>query len=170
VPVGITVQSNTGSSNGHNLSAAAQVGFAPGTCTRFGPLAGLAWQRVEVDGFTESGSFTRLGFGDQTRNSVVASVGLKATTHCGMFRPFAEVDYSWELASTDRDVAAFLITTTAPGYTMPAVLLDKSWGSATLGTNVILGPGLTGLVSASTNFGQGDVTTYGVQVGLNFAF
>jgi hypothetical protein len=26
------------------------------------------------------------------------------------------------------------------------------------------------LVSASTNFGQGDVTTYGVQVGLSFAF
>ena len=65
VPIGITTQSNLGNTDGTNLSVASQFGFAFGGCTKAGPFAGLVWQRVEVDGFTESGGFTSLSFADQ---------------------------------------------------------------------------------------------------------
>ena len=169
-PIGITLQNNFGKTNGSNLSVAAQAGFAIGGCFKQGPVVGLAWQRVEVDGFTEKGSFTSLSFGDQSRNSTIASIGYKATTHCGTFRPFAEAIYNQELASTGHDVTATLTTSAAPSYRMPGVELDKRWGTARLGANVVLGPGVTGLAAFSIDAGQSDFVNYGAQVGINFAF
>jgi len=169
-PIGITLQPNAGGTSGSNASVAAQAGLAVGGCIKQGPVAGLVWQRVEVGGFTEAGSFTNLTFGDQTRDSAIASIGWKLSGHCGMFRPFAQLSYSRELASTDRSVTATLTTVAAPSYSMPAVDLDKDWGMARLGANVVLGPNVTGLIALSSNFGQSDVTTYGVQIGFNVSF
>ncbi len=170
VPVGITTQANPGSTHGTNLSVAGQIGFALGGCVKQGPFAGLAWQRVEVDGFTETGGFTSLSFADQTRDSTIGSVGFKVSSHCGAIRPFGQVSYSQELASTDREVTASLTTTDAPSYHLPAVVLGKHWGSATLGSNFILAPGVTALAAFSADFGQSDVVSLGGQIGINIAF
>jgi hypothetical protein len=40
-----------------------------------GPVAGLILQQARVNGFTESGSFTSLSFGEQIRNSEVGVLG-----------------------------------------------------------------------------------------------
>ena len=171
VPIGITVQSNFGKTDGTNASLAAQAGinFKAGALTH-GPLAGITWQRVDVDGFAETGSFTRLAFGDQTRDSAISALGWQAVLDLGMFRPFAQVVWKHELASTDRNVTASLLTTDAPSYYLPAVSLGTDWGTAAVGVNVILSPGVTGLAAFSTDFGQNDVTTYGAQIGINVAF
>ena len=75
-----------------------------------------------------------------------------------------------ELANTDRDVTAFLTTIAAPGYFMPAVVLGKDWGTASVGTTWKLGRGVTALGVVTADFGQRDVTTYAAQFGLNVAF
>ena len=170
VPIGITTQSNLGTTDGTSLSAAAQFGLAFGGCTKAGPFAGLAWQRVEVEGFTESGGFTSLSFADQTRQSTVGTVGAKLTTHCGAFRPFGQVSYSQELASTDREVTASLTNPDAPSYHMPAVELGKNWGSATLGAHFIFTPNVRLFGALSADLGQSDVVTYGAQAGINVSF
>jgi outer membrane lipase/esterase len=170
VPIGITTETNLGNTKGTNLSVAAQVGVATTGCLRTGPFAGLTWQRVEVDGFTETGDYTSLSFGDQTRESTVATAGLKATTHCGVVRPFGQISYSQELASTGREVTASLTTTGAPSYHMPAVELGKNWGSATLGAHFIFTPSVRLFGALSADLGQSDVVTYGAQAGINVSF
>jgi outer membrane lipase/esterase len=171
VPLGITVQSNSGQTDGRNVSLAAQAGYNfTSAALTHGPVVGLTWQRVEVDGFTETGSVTSLAFGDQTRDSAISALGYRASLDLGGFRPFAQLVWHHELASTGREVTAILTTTTAPGYHMPAVVLGKDWGTATIGANVKLGAGVSALAAFSTDFGQDDAVTYGAQVGLNVAF
>ena len=171
VPIGITLQFNNGHTDANNWSLAMEGGykFATGWLTH-GPVAGLAMQRVEVNDFIETGSFTSLGFGSQTRESMIGTLGYRATLELGVFRPFAQVAWNHELADTERAVRAWLTTIAAPSYTMPAVELGKDWGTASVGTTLKLGRGITALGAATAEFGQHDARTYGGQIGLNVAF
>ena len=171
VPIGITLQRNSAETDGHNISVAAQGGidFKSGPLTH-GPVVGLTWQRISVDGFTEEGGFTSLAFGDQTRDSAITALGYRVSFDLGLFRPFAQATWNHELASTDRDVTASLTTIAAPSYYMPAVVLGRDWGTAIVGTNIRLAPGVSALAAFSTEFGQDDAVTYGGQIGLNIAF
>jgi len=170
VPIGITLQPNTGSTSGKDLSVAAEGGydFVQGALTH-GPVVGFILQRASVGGFTEIGSFTSLGFGDQTRDSAVSVLGYRAGFDVGPLHPFAEIVWDHEWASTDRLIAASLTTIAAPSYLMPAVVVGKDWATGTAGTTVRLATGLTGLASVTAQVGQTGVTSYGGRVGLNFA-
>ncbi len=193
VPIGITQQSNTGNTSGRNVSFAAEVGYdftarldgsmpamplkAPASMPLLthGPVVGIVLQHITVDGYTETdpfaaiGGFTALSFGGQTRNSAVTELGYQASLDLGRWRPFAKLAWNHELASTDRSVTASLTSVTAPSYWMPAVVLGKDWGTATIGTTVTFAPGFTGYGTLTSQIGQQNVTTYGGQVGLNVA-
>jgi outer membrane lipase/esterase len=168
VPIGITLQNNNGKTDGSNISVALQGGydFVRGAFTH-GPVAGLTWQHVNIGGFTESGSFTSLGFGDQTRESLISGLGYKATYDFGRFRPYVQAVWNHEFAS-DRMVRASLTTIEAPSYEMPAVKLGRDWAAATLGTTMNISNAFTGLASFTAQAGQAGVTTYGGRVGLNY--
>jgi outer membrane lipase/esterase len=98
-------------------------------------------------------------------------LGYRATLRWGLWQPFAQVVWNHQLANTDREVTASLTTVDfAPSYSMPAVLLGRDWGTASVGTTLKLGPGTTLFGSVTTDFGQHDVRTYGAQFGLNIAF
>jgi outer membrane lipase/esterase len=197
VPIGITTQSNTGNTSGQNTSFAAEFGYdfvtplggsavapampvkAPpataGWAITHGPVVGIVLQRVRVDGFTETdpfasiGGFTALAFADQTRNSAVSELGYRASIDIGIWRPFAKLVWNHELASTDRSVTASLTTVAAPSYFMPAVVLGKDWGTATIGTTATIAQGVTGYATFSGEIAQRNVVAYGGQVGLNVA-
>jgi outer membrane lipase/esterase len=171
VPIGISVQLNNGNTSGSDWLLATEGGykFHSGPLTH-GPVAGLTLQRVNVSSFTETGSFTSLAFGDQTRDSVISALGYRASFDWGMWRPFAQVVWNHEFADTDRNVTAWLTTTTAPGYSLPAVDLGHDWATASVGTTIKLGAGVTMLGALTAEFGQSDVNTYGAQLGLNIAF
>ena len=171
VPIGITIQPNAGSTSGTNWSLAATGGldFVNGPWTH-GPVAGILWQQVRVGGFTETGSFTSLSFGDQTRDSAISTLGYRVAFDAGMFRPFAKLAWNHELASTDRLIVTSLTTTVAPSYRLPAIELGKDWGTGQIGTQVALGGGLTGIASFIAQVGQNGVVVYGGQFGLNMAW
>src|SRR5262245_9428900 len=170
VPIGITLQPNTGNARGSNISLAFETGynFMTGRLTH-GPLVGAVLQRVHVDGFTESGSFTSLSFDEQKRDSAVSEIGYRVSFDAGMYRPFAKAVWNHEWANTDREVTAFLTTITAPGYSLPAVIFGKDWGTATVGTTLQMPGNVTGLVAVVGQFAQHGVTTYGIQFGFNVA-
>jgi outer membrane lipase/esterase len=199
VPIGITQQSNTGNTSGRNVSFAAEFGYdftmplggaAPASpvmplkapaapawpLLTFGPVAGIVLQHITVNGYTETdpfaaiGGFTALSFGNQTRNSAVTELGYQASMTLGRWTPFTKLVWNHELASTDRSVTASLTSIVAPSYWMPAVVLGKDWGTATLGTTVTFAPGVTGYGTLTSQIGQQNVVTYGGQVGLNVAF
>jgi outer membrane lipase/esterase len=197
VPIGITTQSNTGNSSGRNTSFGAEFGYdfvtsigrpavvpnmsvkaapaAAGLAITYGPVAGIVLQHVHVNGFTETdpfasaGGFTALAFADQTRNSAVSELGYRASIDIGIWRPFAKLVWNHELASTDRSVTASLTTVTAPSYWMPAVVLGKDWGTATIGTTATVARGVTGYATFTSEIVQRNVVAYGGQIGLNVA-
>lgn len=200
VPIGITVQPNTGSTKGSNFSLMLETGYdftspigragpamplkavkaAPAAiAVTHGPVVGITLQQVRVNGFTETdqfgaddaGGFTALSFAGQTRNSAVTELGYQASVALGIWRPFSKIVWNHELADTDRTVTAFLTTTSfAPGYSLPAVVFGKDWGTATLGTSLKMSRDVTGLATFVSQFAEHNVTTYGGQLGINIAF
>jgi outer membrane lipase/esterase len=170
VPIGITLQNNTGSTSGSDASLAAEIGhdWVSGIWTH-GPVVGFILQRVLIDGFTESGSFTSLSFADQTRDSLVSALGYHASVDLGIWRPFGEIFWDHEFAPTPT-VTASLTTIAAPAFSMPAVELPRDWATTTIGTTLRMGNGLTGLASFTAQLGQSGVTNYGGRIGLNYAF
>jgi outer membrane lipase/esterase len=171
VPIGITVQPNLGSTSGSDVSIAGEVGydFRTGFLTH-GPLVGLIVQRVTIDGFTETGSFTSLSFASQTRNSEVTALGYRASFDWGIWHPFAQVVWDHEFDPLNRSVTVSLTTMAAPSFAMPAVQVGRDWATATLGTQVRIDRSWTGLASFSAQIGERNVTSYGGLLGLSYTF
>ena len=171
VPIGITLQNNAATTNGTNLSLASFSGYdmVSGIFTH-GPVAGIVLQRVDVNGFIESGSFTSLGFADQTRDSAVTALGYRASVALGPWQPFGQIMWDHELASLDRLITASLTTIAAPSYSMPAVVLGRDWAAATLGTTYTWDKRYTALMAVTGQVGQDGAAVYGGQLGLTIAF
>ena len=93
VPIGITLQLNKGSTSGQDWSLATEGGykFRQGWLTH-GPAVGLTLQRVNVDDFTETGSFTSLAFGSQTREFRLSALwDIAPPLDWGTWRPYAQI-------------------------------------------------------------------------------
>jgi outer membrane lipase/esterase len=194
IPLGITTQSNLGSTNGTNISFAAETGFnfrtAVGTLPTaagmalkappatplyltHGPVVGIILQQVHIGAFAEtnnSGAPTNLAFDGQLRNSAVTELGYQASLNLGMWEPYAKAVWNHELAGTGRLVTASLLSITAPSYSLPAVLLGTDWGTATIGTRLKFAPAASAFAAIYSQIGQNNVTSYGGQIGLNVAF
>jgi outer membrane lipase/esterase len=52
---------------------------------------------------------------------------------------------------------------------MPAVLLGTDWATASVGTSVRLGHGITGYAMFLSEVGQANAAYYGAQLGVNVA-
>jgi len=198
VPIGITVQPNVSSTDGTNLSLAAEVGYsfttalggtAPAAPTLplkappaaaplslvHGPVVGVLLQRVYVDGFTETdqylsiGGMTALSFASQTRDSAVTELGYQASVNFGQWQPFAKITWNHELASLDRSVTASLTTIVAPSYFMPAVVFGRDWATGTIGTTYNVGHGVTAYALFTGQAGENNVVNYGGELGFNVA-
>ena len=171
VPIGITVQPNNGTTYGTDFSLAGEVGYDihSGFITH-GPVAGFILQSAWIAGFTESGSFTSVAFGDQTRNSEVSVLGYQANFDWGMWHPFAQVVWDHEFNSLNRVVTASLTTIAAPSYSMPAVVPGRDWATASVGTQVTINRSWSALASFTAQVGEQNVTNYGGLIGLNYAF
>ncbi len=167
VNLGIASFHNSGSTSGNARSAAVEGGykFTFGNITH-GPVLGIGLQQATIGAFTETGGITSLGFGSQTRNSAISTLGYKASLDLGMFRPFAHVAWHHELANTEREVSATLTTITAPSYSMPAVILGKDWGSTSVGTIVKFSDTVSANGALTADFAQRDVQAYGGRVGI----
>ena len=130
VPIGVTVQHNSGSTSGYNVSIGGEIGYRmTNGAWKFTPVAGLILQHIEVEGFTETGGFTSLSFGSQTRNSAVSEIGYQVSYSLGQWEPYAKLAWYHEFVASDRQVTASLTTIAAPSFSMPAVVLGSGLGA-----------------------------------------
>ena len=198
VPIGITTQSNTGSTTGSDASVAVELGYnfttaagrhyadppvplksAPPADDAFylthGPVAGILLQRVRIDGFTETdpfaaiGGLTALSFDAQTRDSAVTEIGYQANLVLGRWMPFAKLVWNHELAPLDRTVTASLTTIAAPSFSLPAVVLGRDWATGTIGIAAAVSRDVTAYATFTGQIGQGNVSDYGGEIGVNIA-
>ena len=97
-----------GHTRGEQFGVKGQVGynFVSGTLLH-GPIIGLAWERVKIDGFSEqSNSVTAMTFGDQTRKSLRSRIGWQVAAEevwSGVkVRPYAQLTYDYEHKKDER--------------------------------------------------------------------
>lgn len=172
VTLGAAQRTMKGSTSGSNLSLGLLAGYDFSTgALRHGPTLGVHLQQVEVDGFTEKGqSSTTMSFRSQDRNSLLGSIGYRASWDLGRYLPYARVALNHDFEDDDRKVRANLASLPANGFALPAFAPERTWGSAVVGVGAKFSPTLSGNLALSTRIAQDDVRTWALQAGLSLGF
>lgn len=150
--LGPATRIHEGSPEGSNLTAALNAGYEFGTegGFRHGPVAAVIWQKVKLDGYTESNpSATALGYADQDADSTVGRIGWQARFDGGSVKPYVQVTYDHEFEDS-KQASAWLQSMPEVGmYKVPGLEFDKNYATAVLGARVSLW-GLNSNVGIST--------------------
>lgn len=173
IALGAGVRGESGDTEGSHRAVDVFGGYWMGNDTfKHGPGLGLAYQKVRVRGYSESGTnSTTMQFGQQNRESLVGSLGytLLAQVNAGgtVLRPYARVSYEHEFDDDERQVRANLVTM-AGGFSMPVYRPDPDTGRIQLGLSAQFGKGITAFAgyTATLNSGAGSqqAITLGVQI------
>ena len=142
VQLGPATREHKGSPDGSNLTAALNAGYEFGQQGGFrhGPVAAVIWQKIKLDGYTESNtSATALGYGNQDADSTVGRIGWQARFDGGSVRPYVQVTYDHEFEKNAGQASAWLQTMADVGsYKVPGLEFDRDYATAVLGARVKL--------------------------------
>jgi outer membrane lipase/esterase len=159
IALGVFNTQETGNTGGNRYAAKGQIGynFVSGSIVH-GPLAGLAWARVDVDGFREkSDSVTAMTYGDQTRESVRSRLGWQAATETRWFgarvRPYAQASYDYEHKNDNRTYQVGFVGGPS-AMDMPTSNLTGGYGTVLAGFNAELTRTARLGLGVSTTIGQ----------------
>jgi outer membrane lipase/esterase len=165
----------TGDTDGNRFAAKGQVGynFTGGNIVH-GPLAGLSWTRVNVDGFREtSDNITAMTYGEQTRESLRSRLGWQVATQTDWFgarlRPYAQLSYDHEYKSDERSYRVGFVGGTSE-LDMPTSNLTGGYGTVLAGVNAEITKSMRLGVGASTTFGQTGERLSAVTITLGASF
>jgi outer membrane lipase/esterase len=165
----------TGDTGGNRYAFKGQLGynFVNGGIVH-GPLAGLAWAHVDIDGFDEnSSSITAMSFGDQTRESLRSRLGWQAAAETLWFgarvRPYAQLTYDYQYLKDDRSYRVGFVGGTS-GLDIATANLTGGYGTVLAGLNAELSKTLRLSVVASTTIGQPGESVTAATVTLSAPF
>jgi len=172
VVLGPAERIETGDTHGRTWSARAEAGFrtALGPLTAR-PLAGLRYQRIDVEAYAEAGvRSTQITFGDQKLEALLASAGVElGWAGAGPVRPFLRVTYEADLFDEGRTLS--LTPRGAPvTFTTEAYRPDDSHVAYAVGVTAELRPGLEATAQASGAVARGGMDSLGVRFGMRGRF
>jgi outer membrane lipase/esterase len=167
--------SERGDTSGRQLGAKGQVGYNLGNGkVVHGPLAALAWERVNIDGFSEkSANVTAMSFGDQTRESLRSRLGWQIAaddTWAGVHvRPYAQLTYDYEHKKDERSYSAAFVGSTSA---MSVQTANRTGGYGTLlgGINAEVSKTMRLGVGASTTLSQAGARNTSISLTLSAPF
>lgn len=159
VYLGPAKRSHTGSTNGKNITAAANAGWTFGDgALRHGPVLAVVAQRIDVDGYKESDPAlsTSLAYRDQSFDSLIGSAGWQASYAINdHFAPYAKLTVDHEFEKPDDQV--FARAQSLPGtldYAVPGLRQDRNYGTVVVGARTSLF-GLDADIGATATVQQG---------------
>ena len=155
VNLGPAQRSHRGSTDGTNLAVAVNVGWEFGEgALRHGPVVGVTYQDISLDGFAEkAANATALGYADTELNSFVGRVGWQMAFDGGQVQPYARLTWDTEFEDDTTQARAMLLSQSQLGYyRTPGVAFDTDYGTALAGARFAVG-GLHANVGMSTTFG-----------------
>ena len=171
IPLGPALRRQTASTDTDLFGASARIGFdvidAP---VRLGPEIGLAYEKVDVDGFTEAGGFsTSLTVDDLEYESLTGRAGIVAsaplTEGTGFF---ARLSYVREFK--DDDIAYTITPGGAPvSYTNSYGYGDRDYGEFAAGISGDLG-GIAVRAGAAAEFARSDRQAVSAYAGVVLPF
>ncbi len=156
VRMGVAMRRHEGSTDGSNTSFGVNGGYEFGaSALRHGPVAGLLWQAIDVDGFAEDKlSTTALAYSDQSVDSLVGSLGWQARYDAGSWEPYVRATWDHEFEDGQEEVFARLQTLPDLEYAVPGVDFDDDFGTLVLGARFDV-LGFAADLGARTTVGQG---------------
>ncbi|KAF1694265.1 autotransporter outer membrane beta-barrel domain-containing protein [Pseudoxanthomonas koreensis] len=171
VRMGPSVRRHDGSADGSNTAFGINAGYEFGEgAFRHGPVAGLLWQQVDVDGYSESNpSSTALAYSDQSLDSLVGSLGWQARYDAGAWEPYLRASWDHDFEDAPEEVFARLQTLPDLEYAVPAVAFDGDFGTVVLGARMGLGS-LQADVGLRASVGQDGANDSGLFVTLGGSF
>ncbi|KAB7777476.1 MULTISPECIES: autotransporter domain-containing esterase [Xanthomonas] len=155
VNLGPATIEHKGSPDGSNLTAALQGGYEFGEGSfKHGPVAAAIWQKVKLDGYTESNpNSSALGYSDRDVESMVGRIGWKASIDAGTVKPYLQATYDHEFKK-NQEATAYLQTMSDLGeYAVPGINFDRNYASVVLGARTKLW-GFESNVGLATTTGQ----------------
>ncbi len=161
VDLGPATRAHGGSPDGSNLTAAINAGYAFGEGSlRHGPVAGLTWQKIKLDGYTERNpSATALGYGEQDVDSLVGRIGWQVRLDGAPVKPYLQLSYDHEFKDGQQASAWLQSMPQAGTYYVPGLALDRDYATVVLGAR-------TAIWGLQSNFG---LTTTTAQKGARDA-
>ena len=171
IPLGPALRLQQSSTDTDLFGARAALGVDVVTLpVRIGPEIGLAYERVEVDGFTEGGGFsTSLAMEGLEYESLTGRVGLVASAPLpGGTGFFARASYVREFR--DDDIAFTVTPTGAPvSYTSSYGYGDRDYGEVAAGVSGSLG-GVGLRAGAAAEFGRDGTSGVNAYAGVFLPF
>ena len=167
IALGALTRSETASTTGWHVMASVLGGywFIPTPDWQHGPWLRVSYQDIHVSGFSENGAdSTALSYGDQTRTSLITSLGWQVTGRVGIFRPYARVTWENEGRNNDRFVSASPVTLYGP-YSVLGIKPDSNWVQYVIGASADFGR-VTGFITGSGTSSKSDGNGYGVTIGV----
>lgn len=155
VRMGPAMRRHAGSTDGSNTAFGINGGYGFGEgAFRHGPIAGLLWQAIDVDGYSEGNpASTALAYSDQSVDSLVGSLGWQASYDAGGWSPYLRATWDHEFEDGQEEVFARLQTMPGQEYAVPAVEFDGDYGTVVLGARFDAF-GLSADVGARASAGQ----------------
>jgi len=143
--LGITTQSTKGDTNSKNLSAHIATGYNiehkfSDFSVNHGPVAGLTYQKIHQDGFTETSdvALLALSFNDYDISSFEVEVGYQIQADAGIFQPFATASIRHEFNDVENKITAAITSSTDynQNYDIYMPAKNVNYGNYKVGTNL----------------------------------
>lgn len=167
--------SEQGHTSGRQFGAKGQIGynFMLGPVIH-GPLVGLAWERVNVDGFSEqSNSATAMAFGDQSRESLRSRLGWQIAAETSMaqikLRPYAQLSYDYEHKKDERTYSAGFVGSNS-AMDMRTANRTGGYGTLLAGISADLSKGMRLGIGVSATISQPGANSAAINVTLSAPF
>ena len=140
VALGPLVTSNSGATSGRQTGIKLGAGYHFGSGNLVhGPVAAISWERVRVDGYTETASPTALTFGGQESKSLRHRLGWQLIGEMpsgwGKLRPYARITHEKEY---EDNRGAFSVGVAGSPFTFstPSRGTKDSWGLLAAGVSI----------------------------------
>ena len=171
VAIGPALRRHSGSTDGDVTAVGLSSGYLFGEgAFRHGPVAGLLWQQVELDGWREGNtSSSALLLPDQSRDSLVGSLGWQLSYDTGDFTPYLRATWDHEFEDAPGQATARLQTLPDIAYAVPGLGLDDAYGTVVIGARLELF-GLQADLGARSTAGHNGGNDAGVFLGLGGSF
>ena len=167
ITLGALTRNENANGRGWHIMASVLGGywFMPSPDWQHGPWARVAYQDINVHAFCENGSdSTALCYDNQTRTSLITSLGWQVTGRVGIFRPYARVTWENESRNNDRFVSASPVVLYGP-YSVQGLKPDSNWINYVVGASADFGR-VTGFITGSGTSSKSDGNGYAVTVGV----
>ena len=170
--LGQSAKSGTGGNQG-TASLDGGYDFHTGALT-YGPLAGVEYTHLEVDGYNESGSVADLSVSDSNSDSLRSRLGGRISyslVHCGVtFTPHLDASWQHEFLDQARGISGQFIGSGLGSFAVRTATPDRDSALIDAGLNADINRSVTVFGDYEVQAGQSDYFGQSVQAGVKIGF